>query len=610
MKKNNQKHAQNQRGFTLLLAALVASITLSLGAAIYSITLKQLTLSGIGRDSQFAFYAADTSAECALYWDIRQGAFNTTTPPATITCDGTTIPVTATSYNSSGGSSGSWYSASAGCVPGGATCSFTVPSNFASLTVTVFGAGGGGGGGAICNVNAGNVNNVNGTGGVTTFSTMSAPGGGRGNGAPLTCGAATNGTNGVGTGGDTNGSSAGTGGAGGPDSGGSTGTCAFGSSISGGQCRGYLTSGTSWTVPSDWTNTNTIEVIGGGGSGNSVLLTSQAGAGGGGAYSRSTITTLSAGANVSYNVGVGGAAVTGNTTANGGGDTWFGATSFANCVAAGPSACVGAKGASAVTSGVGGVGGAAASGVGAVKFSGGNGFALSNPIGGGGAAGPSGAGGNGTSLQGGNADNNVLAGPTGSSAGRDGTEWDAVHGSGTGAYRGAISTAYAGGKYGGGGVAVASSMASGTGLQGIIVITYTPSVGATLTGGTGGLGGYAQKTYCITGCSNTLTPGQVFTVSEGAAGVGASIGSGYSAGSDGLYGHVDITWTGGPPVWDHTDFQFNSDLSGVDCADTTLTKTKNGAAISTTINSNGYNTLCSSRPIDPRALQRSVQLKY
>ena len=29
----------------------------------------------------------------------------------------------------------------------------------------------------------------------------------------------------------------------------------------------FITSGTSWTVPSDWTNTNTIEVIGGEGGG-------------------------------------------------------------------------------------------------------------------------------------------------------------------------------------------------------------------------------------------------------------------------------------------------------------------------------------------------------
>ncbi|MFA7309653.1 MAG: hypothetical protein WC050_02000 [Candidatus Paceibacterota bacterium] len=77
-----------KRGFTLLLAALVSSIVLSLGSSIFLIAKKQITLSSIGRDSQFAFYAADTGAECALYWDVRYDAFGTTTLAAVPTCDG------------------------------------------------------------------------------------------------------------------------------------------------------------------------------------------------------------------------------------------------------------------------------------------------------------------------------------------------------------------------------------------------------------------------------------------------------------------------------------------------------------------------------------------
>lgn len=64
-------HHTCSRGFTLLLAALVASITLALGVSIFEITQKQVILSSLGRDSQFAFYTADTGAECALYWDAR-----------------------------------------------------------------------------------------------------------------------------------------------------------------------------------------------------------------------------------------------------------------------------------------------------------------------------------------------------------------------------------------------------------------------------------------------------------------------------------------------------------------------------------------------------------
>lgn len=59
-----------------------------LGSSVFSIAQKQVKLSSIGRDSQYAFYAADTAAECALYYDIRFQAFGETTPaPTTIVCD-------------------------------------------------------------------------------------------------------------------------------------------------------------------------------------------------------------------------------------------------------------------------------------------------------------------------------------------------------------------------------------------------------------------------------------------------------------------------------------------------------------------------------------------
>lgn len=78
----------SQKGFTLLLSALIASIVIALGTAIFQLAQKEVTLSSIGRDSQFAFYAADTGAECALYWDVRYQSFPTTTPTAAdITCD-------------------------------------------------------------------------------------------------------------------------------------------------------------------------------------------------------------------------------------------------------------------------------------------------------------------------------------------------------------------------------------------------------------------------------------------------------------------------------------------------------------------------------------------
>jgi Tfp pilus assembly protein PilX len=87
LKTKNVKLKTN-RGFTLLLAALISSVVLTLAGSIFTIAQKQVTLSSLGRDSQFAFYAADTGAECALYWDIRYSAFSTISPGVTPSCDG------------------------------------------------------------------------------------------------------------------------------------------------------------------------------------------------------------------------------------------------------------------------------------------------------------------------------------------------------------------------------------------------------------------------------------------------------------------------------------------------------------------------------------------
>lgn len=82
-----KKYTSHKRGFTLMLATLIASLLLILGASMFGITRKEIILSSIGRDSQFAFYAADSGAECALYWDIRHDVFSTTTPFTTARCD-------------------------------------------------------------------------------------------------------------------------------------------------------------------------------------------------------------------------------------------------------------------------------------------------------------------------------------------------------------------------------------------------------------------------------------------------------------------------------------------------------------------------------------------
>ncbi|MEX0652400.1 MAG: pilus assembly PilX N-terminal domain-containing protein [Candidatus Paceibacterota bacterium] len=95
-----KKNKTQKRGFTLLVAVLISGVLLSIGLAIFNITIKELLLSSSGRESQFAFYAADSGIECALYWDQKGSAFSTSTAGA-IACNSTSIPeVGGLGYNS------------------------------------------------------------------------------------------------------------------------------------------------------------------------------------------------------------------------------------------------------------------------------------------------------------------------------------------------------------------------------------------------------------------------------------------------------------------------------------------------------------------------------
>ncbi len=82
---------QNRQGFVLLFSVLVSSLLLAIGLAVFNIGQKELILSATARDSQFAFYAADTGIECAFYWDFQSGTFAPGATPG-ITCSGVSLP--------------------------------------------------------------------------------------------------------------------------------------------------------------------------------------------------------------------------------------------------------------------------------------------------------------------------------------------------------------------------------------------------------------------------------------------------------------------------------------------------------------------------------------
>lgn len=82
------------RGITLLIAVILSSVVLSVALALLDITYKQVLLSSSAKQSQFAFYNADSVMECALYWDQQKGAFDFTASPyltSGLICNQTTI---------------------------------------------------------------------------------------------------------------------------------------------------------------------------------------------------------------------------------------------------------------------------------------------------------------------------------------------------------------------------------------------------------------------------------------------------------------------------------------------------------------------------------------
>ena len=71
------KFIKNKRGFAVLFSILLASFLITLGISIFSISLKEVQIATSVRDSQVAYYIADSARECALYNDVKVGAFPT-----------------------------------------------------------------------------------------------------------------------------------------------------------------------------------------------------------------------------------------------------------------------------------------------------------------------------------------------------------------------------------------------------------------------------------------------------------------------------------------------------------------------------------------------------
>ena len=84
------RNNKSQSGIALFISVIVASVVLSLGLFMANIYIKEIILSSSARESQIAFFAADSGMECALYWDAYVGGSvfaSTTDSDNSITCN-------------------------------------------------------------------------------------------------------------------------------------------------------------------------------------------------------------------------------------------------------------------------------------------------------------------------------------------------------------------------------------------------------------------------------------------------------------------------------------------------------------------------------------------
>jgi hypothetical protein len=82
----------------MLFAVLTSSVLLAIGLSIFNLTIKEIALSSSGRESQAAFYAADSGIECGLYWDVVGKVFATSSDGSFAggaTCAGQPLSLTA-----------------------------------------------------------------------------------------------------------------------------------------------------------------------------------------------------------------------------------------------------------------------------------------------------------------------------------------------------------------------------------------------------------------------------------------------------------------------------------------------------------------------------------
>ena len=154
--KGNSSIPKSTTGFAMLFAVLASSLLMALGISMFGISIKEIQIATSERDSQIAYYAADSARECAIYTDIAKRPLVTCDPSLSpiltscplsvtsiITCNGSSTPLTFNRnpsspgfiYNLSGQTTFFYYSTS--------TSSITEPDGGIIMLQKTFSSGGG-----------------------------------------------------------------------------------------------------------------------------------------------------------------------------------------------------------------------------------------------------------------------------------------------------------------------------------------------------------------------------------------------------------------------------------------------------------------------------------
>lgn len=115
--------SNRMKGFTLLIAVVLSSIAAAVTLALTTLAYKGLILSSAAKESQFAFYGADSALECVFYWDSgtapsgtqnNQFPFTPTPGSPTVTCAGISVNAVGTYASGETRYISSWFATPSG----------------------------------------------------------------------------------------------------------------------------------------------------------------------------------------------------------------------------------------------------------------------------------------------------------------------------------------------------------------------------------------------------------------------------------------------------------------------------------------------------------------